>query len=708
MIVFASAALAGFFSAQVVAYEPDEVGYTHLAMGIANSLLPFTTRYGGAERLNQLYPLLIAPIWGTFGNVAAFRITHLWNGLLMASAAIPTYLLAREVVARRWPAYLAAALVAAAPWLTLATSQLTEVAAYPACAWALLAMQRSLAVPSPKRDLIALFAIAVAAYGRLQLILLAPVFVLAMLVHEMGYALRRHGERKALLVEAAKRILRGHAVLSVIAITGLAVGLPLLLSGLLANAAGFYGVTLTGVTINGATFDLARSYFIFIALGLGVLPVILAVGFSAEMLVAPRARALHAFASISIVTVLAIIFQVAEISVRLNGGTMQERYVFFIVPLLAVGMCASLLSSRSPAKMTLFGTVVVALLVGSAHYESPTTAFWYQASPGMASFYDWIRPLFGAQSGPMTDPGAARQLLAGVAVLIVGVLIVALLARKLPPARVLSAVGLAVLAFCAVETGHALWRVVHGSANGTGFGGQLHNAEWVDRNVPNGAAVQQLVSSVGNLDSARRVWEDDEFWNRQITGADTLESFSDPYLSTSKLGIDTRTGLLSTANGGRLLSLPYVVLAARGLPLQLAGEVLARSSNGELELVRPVAPLRAAWMVTGVSPDGWLGLSRPALIHFYTLQDGIRCFGVSLELSLSSLLPAPVRVSMGVGAGMAREAFLRPGRMSALQAHVCRSSGGTVPELHLAAEASGLDATVPLSPQLLEVRVTPA
>jgi hypothetical protein len=101
-IVLVGAAVAGAFSLQIVRYEPDEIGYTHLAIGITHSASPITLSHAGADRLNQLYPLLIAPIWGLFGNVAAFRITHVWNAVLMASAAIPSYLLAREVVHERW------------------------------------------------------------------------------------------------------------------------------------------------------------------------------------------------------------------------------------------------------------------------------------------------------------------------------------------------------------------------------------------------------------------------------------------------------------------------------------------------------------------------------------------------------------------------------------------------------------------------------
>ena len=48
-----------------------------------------------------------------------------------------------------------AALTIAVPWMVMSTMMLTEVAAYPAFVWAILALQRSIAKPSPSRDLLA-------------------------------------------------------------------------------------------------------------------------------------------------------------------------------------------------------------------------------------------------------------------------------------------------------------------------------------------------------------------------------------------------------------------------------------------------------------------------------------------------------------------------------------------------------------------------
>ncbi len=724
-IVLVAATVAAIFSLQVVEFEPDEIGYTHLAIGIAHSLSPFTTSYGGSQRLNQLYPLLIAPIWGLFNNVEAFRITHAWNALLMAGAAIPTYLLAREVVQRQWAAYLAAALVAVAPWLTISTSQLTEVAAYPACAWALLAMQRSLVVPSWKRDLLALLAIGVATYGRLQLILLAPVLIIALLLHELGYCLAAGGDRRARLREAAGRMARGHTLLTGAGLLGLLIGVPLLLSGGLASAFGFYGNTLSGLALGGATFDLARSYISFMALGLGALPVALAIGFACDTLVAPISRTAHAFGSLVIVTVLAVTLQVAEVSVRFNGSTLQERYSFYIVPLLVVGMCAALLLSRNPARTVLLGTLVLAALVATTHYQTERTAFWYQVSPGLTSFYDWVRPAFGASSSPSANPGASSEVLAGVIILALGVLLAAL-ARRLSAARLLAGVATLAILFCAAETVHALWRVIHGNASGKGFGGaSISDADWVDRSVPSGASAEQLVGSVGALGEARALWERDDLWNRSLTGAFTFEQFSDPFLATTGLSVEQRSGIIALsgssagannagANGrasgsaaaGALTPTPrYLVVPTRGFPVELQGSVLARAPGGKLQLLRPTVPLQAAWALSGISGDGWLQLHRAASLRLYALRGAPgRCATVGLTVTLSSLTTTSRELRLAAH-GIERTVPLPPGATRTLYTRIC-GSRGEAPQLRIFNEQSPAATNPQLTPQLQRVTVT--
>lgn len=666
-----AAFVTALFSRKIVGYEPDEVSYSHLAIGIAHSLSPITTSYYGGQRLNQLYPLLISPFWGLFGNVTAFRLAHLWNPLLLASSAIPVYLLGREVVRVRWAAYFAAALVAFAPWMTISLAEFTEVAAFPACAWAFLAMQRSLAQPNYRRDLVALAAILVAAYGRPQLLLLVPILVAAMLVHELGYGVAARDEGLDLRA-ILHRLLRKHAILSAVAAIGIFAGVPLLLTGKLSSSLGYYGDTLNGISAGGETLDLARSYLSFLAIGLAVVPVALTVGFTLDSLLSPVARHVHAFACMTLMAVLAFTLQVAEITVGFDEGVIQERYLFYLVPLFAVGMCAALLCSRHRGWVIMVGSGAVAALIGTTHYQVVHNAFFYEVSPGLAGFYGWIQPLFGGAGGPRSDPGAARLVLPGVVVLLIGVAI-AISARRVSRERLLMAVAVVVIACSAVETVNALWRVVHGNESGVGFGnGTLANVEWVDKSLPDGSLVYQLVSNIEGVGASRGLWEDSEFWNRDIAGAYTFGDVTDSYYATPRLAVDRDSGSILYGPGAPPLpSNAYLITAGRGFPVEIAGTVIAHSSDGLLQLMRPVSPMHAAWDILGVSSNGWLPADRGVALRLYLLEGAARrCIQVSMTFTLSPLSYSGRTLQVS-GNGVDHAMSFAPGETQTAAVNVC-------------------------------------
>ena len=190
LVVFALAAGGCvFWTSRVTEWTvmTDELQYAKLALAIAEdwSLVP---RLHGQYYPSHypLYPLLISPLVGLLDMPAAFRAVHIWNALLMASACFPTYLLAVEVVRSRMAALIAAACSVAVPWMSLSALIMTEVAAYPAFLWAVLAIQRALSHPSVGRDALALVAGVVAALARTQFVFLLVAFTLAVAVHELG------------------------------------------------------------------------------------------------------------------------------------------------------------------------------------------------------------------------------------------------------------------------------------------------------------------------------------------------------------------------------------------------------------------------------------------------------------------------------------------------------------------------------------------
>ena len=82
----------------------------------------------------------------------AFKAAHWLNAFLMSSTAIPAYLLSREAGTTKLAGYVVAALSVCVPWLALGDMLRDDAVAYPAFVWAVLAMQRALVEPSPRRE----------------------------------------------------------------------------------------------------------------------------------------------------------------------------------------------------------------------------------------------------------------------------------------------------------------------------------------------------------------------------------------------------------------------------------------------------------------------------------------------------------------------------------------------------------------------------
>src|SRR4051794_26217051 len=107
--VFAGAALVTAYYASRVSewlVMTDELQYVKVGLGIAGTgspVPPLRGEYYAAY--NVLYPALLAPLLGLLDMPAAFRAAHVLNGILMASTAVPAYLLARAVRIDRLAAY---------------------------------------------------------------------------------------------------------------------------------------------------------------------------------------------------------------------------------------------------------------------------------------------------------------------------------------------------------------------------------------------------------------------------------------------------------------------------------------------------------------------------------------------------------------------------------------------------------------------------
>ena len=183
--------LAAWFSGRIRDWSvmTDEMLYAKLATSIADTKSPLPSVNGASISVyNQLYPLLIAPLYGALSAPDAFRAAHVLNAFVMASAAFPAYLLGRQLLDRIW-SFAVALLSVLVPWMILTGFVMTEVAAYPAFLWAILGLQVAIADPSTRRDLLAVGALALAVLARTQFAALVVVLPLAILAYELGRAL---------------------------------------------------------------------------------------------------------------------------------------------------------------------------------------------------------------------------------------------------------------------------------------------------------------------------------------------------------------------------------------------------------------------------------------------------------------------------------------------------------------------------------------
>src|SRR5262245_23859994 len=250
----------------------DELVYERLAIAIGQTHSIVPTLHGEFTRsLSQVYPLLISP-WFLYGYVPeSVQAAHIFNAWLMSSACIPTFLLARRVTGRRWPAYTIAALTIATPWILYSTTLLTEVAGYPAFMWALLGMQAAIANPSRRNDVLAVLGLALAFFARQQFLVLAGVLALALALFELT---RDAGPWRA----RVGRALRSHVVLVAFYVALAGAELVLRATGRSYSSFTIYGDQLSGNLLPHDTVGAILGHAADLAFGIGILPFV--VGFA--------------------------------------------------------------------------------------------------------------------------------------------------------------------------------------------------------------------------------------------------------------------------------------------------------------------------------------------------------------------------------------------------------------------------------------------
>jgi hypothetical protein len=644
----------------------DELLYERLALSFVDGAFLPTLHGEHVDVYGVLYPFLLMPVFAVVELPDAIRAVHGLNGLLFASAAIPTWLLARELALTRLAALGSALFAVVLPWSVIGGFVMTESAAYPAALWALLAIHRTVVAPSPRHDVVALGAILVATLARPHLAVLGVVLVAAAVAHE-----------------ARHRRWRAHVVAFGVA----ALAVPVLLLGG-AGLLGSYSPAVEGDVLSIDAFRSALMHVNVTAVALGIVPLILGGGWAIAALVRPPAdpeRSAFAGLVVATVTVLAVVS--GSVVVRFGLGLdVKDRYLFYIAPVLFLATACALEDPRPRIAGVLGVTAFFVLTVGLEEFE-PT--FGVNVDSPASSTHEALTS-FGNDVG--LEPA---ELLAIVGGLLGLALVFAL--RRLPRRQLATTILVALVAFVFAETAYT-WNRLLDSSGPSGralTATQADQLSWVDNAVEDGS-VAMFAYSFGQdwYPSAVAFW-DVEFWNSRIDRAYRLDgyfTYTPETFPTPSVRIDPRTGLVAGAGAP-----DYIVRTPLDARFGPAGTAVA--AGPQLELVDLEVPLRAQWLTLGLDPDGWTRPSRAAVLRIYPPAGAAT---VNLTVSAPEVdAPRQVRVgpqSFALGSTEKRELALE----------VCVPEGGyaDVPiEVEGSTAVRGIPIAPPFSDRFREVGV---
>ena len=332
LVVASSTTLRGLVTLGVPAptMVPDEVVYWDLAKSIAAGGFPSVH---GVHELGWgvVYQALIAPAWISFDDPThAYHAALIVNSLLMSLAAVPAYFLSRMFVSARASVVVAAATVLV-PSMSYTGLVMTENACYPAFLLAVLFIARALRSPSMLNQTLALLGLGLVSLTRIQGAALVGGYLVAVAVFAMTGS--RDGRWPYL-----RRFLPTAAATLVVSLA------PMVLS--VAHGNGVFG----WLGVRSGTFDELHvaeipQWFVFLLSGLilyvAVVPMAATVILLGVGLRGSAPERVRLFASFVLPTLTVMLVAVAVVSAGIDVDdteNLNERYLFYVVPLLFVGL----------------------------------------------------------------------------------------------------------------------------------------------------------------------------------------------------------------------------------------------------------------------------------------------------------------------------------------------------------------------------------
>lgn len=613
----------------------DELIYSELAKSLAEGG-GYAIREVPTSGYSLTYPALVAPAWGLFDDgVTAYNAAKSINAVVMSLAAVPTYFLAVRI-ARPRLALVAALIAVAVPSMAYTATITTESLFYPVSLGVALALVRYLEVASWPRLGVLLAALALAFATRSQALSFVPAIVTAPLF----LALLRGSWRDLRRFAPLYAVLSGAFILLLVLQTARGRALTDLL--------GAYSI------VGEDKYDLSQALQFWLwhaeelTLYAAIVPVI------ALAMLAIRGRGLEERLQEYVAATVALLvwstLAVAVFASRFASDRVQDRYLFFLVPLLVVALVAWV-HIGAPRPWVAWGVAAIAL--------GATLVFPYSRFIGEPAKSDSI--------GLIPLWAASAHLLAGSYVATVAVIgAVLVLLFLLVPTRLTLIIPLTVLlAYCAfsraVWTSHEGFRVAGVGALFQGI--RSVPRTWIDGAVEPGAEVVAIWTGTPD----RFTVNQSEFFNRSVgrvfyTTAPTPGGVGEVPIE------EGRDGMYRDPGGG-VVEAAYALVDQTLIP---DGEVVARDKALGMTVWRLNGPLQNTLSIDGVYPgDTWSGR-----VVTWTLR---RCRPGTLSARVSSdpnLFAVPQTVK-AITHGAESSVRMRPDESRTLAIPVAPDADGT-------------------------------
>jgi hypothetical protein len=560
--ILVTAAIRGWLASRIAMpwLFSDELVHSELAKNLANGSL-FEIR-GRHVNITYAYPLVLAPAWLLSTMGSTYAVAKAINVVLVSAAAVPVYLWGRRFLTPIGAA-VAAVLTLLLPELALTGALMQENLAFPAFLVAVLALALVLEEPTVTRQLLLLAAISVAAAARFELLVLVPVVPTAVL-----------------LARAPLRRLAWVLVPTVGAVAAM-IAVEAVKPSIFRDALQTFPETSAGYSVGGVLRWLVRT-LAALDLATGVVPLVALVVVTAAG--GTRRPAERAFLAVAWAC-LGWFLVLGGLAGSWEPYGLKERYVFYLQPLLLLGLV--LWAERARARrlrLVLPVVAAVALAVAFLPLEPLLTA---GSLPGNALGMEVFRRL-----GNLVGFGSGLR-----ALLVVAVVALSLLALVRRGRWVV--VGLCA-AFVAVASGFAA-RLADDQARAVAATAQMpSDRSWIDTAVGRDPDVELLNTAKfmpetlrGDYFTVWAPWWETQFWNRSARSVDSLGSPEPLPLPQSAGSLNWATGAVTGVPPARyVLSDPRFVVRGRAL-----------RGGGALVLYEAAKPLRLVQAVEGVYRD---------------------------------------------------------------------------------------------------------